>query len=205
MDHGVADLNSGRPAIDQNSSGLAFESWQQAAGAVQIGLVERRVGKKRLRGGDEQLSLALVRPLRRQAVRRAAGVLVLAQCCHAVSIGIGDSRGEHGLRRRLANMGAGDNQEVLEGRALPGDHQPGIGAELAGALGQRSDKALRQGFTARAQGAIEQEHRVDSAHFGIDRDRLRARLGRLAKGEATAARTGEADRLDTWISDQADA
>ena len=48
----------------------------------------------------------------------------------------------------------------------------------------------------------EQDDRVDRAHLGIDRDRLGTGGGGLHQGQAGAARTGEAHRLDARVGDQ---
>ncbi len=40
MNHGIAHLDTGRPAIDQNAPGLAFKGRQQRTGAVDVGIVQ---------------------------------------------------------------------------------------------------------------------------------------------------------------------
>ncbi|MNL13341.1 hypothetical protein D3C87_1342450 [compost metagenome] len=95
--------------------------------------------------------------------------------------------------------------EAFKVRASAGNHQTRIGAELASALGEGSDEALRQGFGSRLQCRGEQQDRVDRAHFRVHRDRLGACLGGVAQGNAAAARAGETHGLDARISDKGDA
>lgn len=67
MDHGIADLDPGRPAIDQDPPRLAFEGRQQAAGAVQIGLVQ-------VQGGGQ---------LAFQMLGHLADLLIVVACHHS--------------------------------------------------------------------------------------------------------------------------
>ena len=64
--------------------------------------------------------------------------------------------------------------ELRQLGAVDADREARVGAELARAEHERIDETLRDGRAARGQRVRQQEHRVDAAHFGVDRDRLGA-------------------------------
>ena len=110
-----------------------------------------------------------------------------------------------GVAGDCASGVAGGGDERVEAGAVDGDHQAGVGAELAGAHGERADERAAEVGAAGGQRAVEQEHRVDGAHLGVDRDGLGA--GGRGGDECRSAGTGsgEADGLDARVGHQGDA
>jgi hypothetical protein len=138
-----------------------------------------------------------------QAVGDRGDARGLGQGLHAAGIGLADAGGQHLAGRRLGDDLGGGRQEGVQLGAVDAQDQAGIGAELAGALGQGGDELRRDGRAARLQGVGQEQDRVDAAHLGIERDRLGTALGDGQQGQAGAARAGEASGLDAVVGDQA--
>ena len=109
---------------------------------------------------------------------------------------------EHGLRRLVVHAGGEAFEERRELRRADADDQPGIGTELAAAEHHRGTQFVGHGLAALLQRRRQQHHRVDAAHLGEHRDRLRPGGRHVAEGAATLQRTGEADRLDRGVAYQ---
>ena len=109
--------------------------------------------------------------------------------------------GEHALPGRLGDGLAGGGEERVPGLARGQEDQPGVGAELAGAEGERADVRRGQRVDVAARQRAGEDHdRVDRRHLGVDRDRLGARGRGGDQGEPAAAGAGEADGLDPRVA-----
>ena len=153
---------------------------------------------------------------RREQGGTASGLAVAGLAAHnevglaaervdAVGVVLRDAGGQHRRGRSLRDGVAGRGDERVETGAVDGDHEAGIGAELPGAHRERRDERAAEVGPAGSQGAVEQEHRVDRTHLGVDRDRLGAARRGGDKSRSRSARSGEADGLDARIGDEGDA
>ncbi|MCY1369364.1 hypothetical protein D9M69_564000 [compost metagenome] len=141
--------------------GLQRRGAQQALG---IRHVQRGLGGIGLPGGL-------------RAARHALDAFQGVHLRPAVQVGGVDTGGQHGLRSLGAKRLAGRAHETPQVRSVDGEHQAGIGAELACAHRQRIGEALGQRLRPRRQRLRQQEHGVDAAHLGIHRNRLVAAVG----------------------------
>ena len=97
----------------------------------------------------------------------------------------------------------GGGEEGVAVGALGQEQQARVGAELAGAEGQRPDVRLGERLdVAVGQCAGKHDDRVDRRHLGVDRDRLGTVGGGCDEREPAAAGAGEADGLDPRVADQ---
>jgi len=83
--------------------------------------------------------------------------------------------------------------EGFGGRGLDHQEQARLRAELADAQGAGSRQARGDGFTTCREGTFEQDHRVEAAHLGVDRDGDLAFGGDIHEGATARAGTGETD------------
>ena len=239
MHHGVADLDTGGPAVEQNSARFEFQHRQQLAGVVVVAFVGVHgrgqlafdvLGDGAHLGGvgaaDDQTGRAEdlgLQGLGLEEAGRVGGEQGCAAGCFAVAslsaddqVGLGaervdtvsivlcDAGGEHRRGRRLRDSVASRGEEAVKTGPVDGDHQAGISAELARSHRERCDERAAEVGAVGGQGAVEQEHRVDGAHLGVDRDGLGA--GRRAGDESRSrsAGPGEADRLDSPVGYEGD-
>ena len=207
VDHRVADLDPGGPAVEQDAPDLQLQQWEQFGGLRVIGLVgvqcrgelafeigchrdhfglvdtshdqAGRAEHFRLQGfrvaegrrvGAEQRG-----PARRPVVAgRSADdeVRVSVDGGDPLRVARGDVRGQHGRGLRLRQRITGAGEERIESRPVHGDDQTGVRAELARPHRQRSDKGPAKVGPSGGERTVQQEHRVDGAHLGVDGDRL---------------------------------
>ena len=163
---------------------------------------ERAVGEEGGGIGVEQRADRLVGASARATARDGPDRTVFGERGDALFEAVMDAGREH--RRGLAAT-QGDARRIDEGielGAVDREDEAGIGAELAGAHRQRLDERGRQRGTAGGERCGEEDHRVDARHLGIDRDRFGALRRDLHERQPTAARAGEADRLDPRIGDE---
>ena len=118
------------------------------------------------------------------------------------SIGLVDAGRQHGRGRGLPEGAGGGREEASRPGPSTRQHEARVGAELPGAQRQRGDERRADASAARRQGCRQQEHRVDAAHLGVDRDRLRPRGRDRISARPPRARAGEPDRLDARIGHQ---
>ena len=119
-----------------------------------------------------------------------------SRSCDAVAQGGAQAIVEHHLRPRRGEPVDHGLREGLAGLALGHEHDAGLGAQLAGGERHRAGELLGDGVGALGQRALGDHDRVDAAHLGVDRDRLRAARGALVQRPAGRQRAGEADGGD---------
>ena len=93
--------------------------------------------------------------------------------------------------------------EARELRAVDGDEQPGVGAELPGAERQRRGELARERLAAIAERTGQQENRVDAAHLGVHGDRYGPAGGDVEQRPPAGTGAGEADGADARVGDEA--
>ena len=112
---------------------LAFD--QQRTGAEHL-VFEVRIGKEGGRVGGEQGGLAGAAGAALLAARQQGHAGMPAQARHAIIEGGVDAGRQHGAGAFALQGGDGGAAKGVQVRAVDGDHQARIGAELAGAQGQ---------------------------------------------------------------------
>ena len=174
----------------------------QAGGSEHLGL---KLLRREEAGGVGGKQSGAARGLAVVGLAAADEVGFSAECGDAVGVAVGNVRREHRGGRRLGDGVARGGDERVKAGAVDGDHEAGVGAELAGAHGEGADEGLAQRGAAGSERVVEQEHRIDGAHLGVDGDRLGA-CG-CGGDECCSAGTGsgEADRFDARIGDEGDA
>ncbi|MNZ20039.1 hypothetical protein D3C78_370850 [compost metagenome] len=148
----------------------------------------------------EQLCPGLVANL--LGTGQMAHARVLLQALYAAGIAAQGTGIEHGLRWLVGHLRSQCRDEGAERFTGNANDQPGVGAELPATQYHRCGEFLGHLLAAGLQRRRQHQHRVDAAHFGEHRDRLRARCGQVAQGTAALERTGETDRLDRRVAHQ---
>ena len=194
---------------------LAFQRGQHLLHlCYRVALDDQRAGSKDLvmqSGVADEVTGAGAQQVRLAGAGKMAGGLALGDQADArlvdelgdsLLVGGVDAGGQHQLWGGFAYRGTGLLDEALKRGAGQCQNQPRVGAELAGAHGQRRDEGVAQGLGVGFQLLRQQQDRIDAAHLGVDRDRLGACLGGAQQGGAAVARASEAYRLDAWVLDQ---
>jgi hypothetical protein len=101
----------------------------------------------------------------------------------------------------FTQRGRGGFAKARQIRAIDGQHEARLGAQLSGAHCHRVDIAPGDRFATRGQRAGQHEQGVDAAHLGIDRNRHRSRGG-AHQCQAPCARAGKANGLNRRMPHQ---
>ena len=109
---------------------------------------------------------------------------------------------EHCLRGLFAHQCDKAFEECAELWRTNAHDQAGVGAELARTQHHGGAQLGSDLVTASLEGFGHQQHRVDAAHLGEHRDRLRPRRCHVAQGPTAAQGAGEPDGLNRRVFDQ---
>ncbi|MNB98360.1 hypothetical protein D3C75_456090 [compost metagenome] len=130
------------------------------------------------------------------APSQMANALGSAQTLDTGGVGCQRAGIEHGLRRLLGQLVAQGDHEIRKLWGFDSDNQTWVGAELAAPhyhrISQLTGHLLRPGL----QGSWQDYHRVDTRHFGENRNGLRAGRRQITQGASTFQRSGKPNRLD---------
>ena len=108
---------------------------------------------------------------------------------------------QHGRLGLVQPRGDGLGERVAC-RAARDEHHAGLRAQLAAEVRDGGDEAVGDRVGARGERGVGDHDRVDRAHLGVDRDRVRPRRGAVGDRAAARRRAGEADRGDRGRVDE---
>jgi hypothetical protein len=128
--------------------------------------------------------------------------VVGAQGGDALDVGLVDAGGQHGGGGGGAHRPRRPALERRQPGTVEREHQAGLVQNCPAPRVSEATKASPIASPRAARRLRQEDDRIDRAHLGVDRDRLRPRLGDLHERQARAPRAGEAHRLDPPVGDQ---
>jgi hypothetical protein len=121
---------------------------------------------------------------------------------NAFAVGAVDFAGEHGRAGSGGYLLCGGVAESLESTTLKANGETGLGAELTDTKSDRVGEGFGDPLGFCVKGAGQKKNRIDAAHLCVKGDGLGAICGGSHETAAALARTGEADGLDSTISNE---